>query len=332
MHTQTGTPYYASPEVWKDKPYDNKSDIWSLGCVLYEMITLLPPFRANSMQGLANKVTRGIFDPISSRYSADLHQMIKSCLQVNCNNRPSCDQILATPGLLNHLTGTLEELTMDEECETQNINLLSTIRCPRDLGQITERLPKAQYQHRPLKRSASMNVEPGSEFKGKLDMKDLNSLSHANIAPKRVEELQRGNLPTIAEDQVEHDTIDFSKLGKRNQERAPQSRVQSKRNLRVPSGARNGSQVSASRHPYEQDYQRCNLPSARLPQAPQESGVPRQASVNKGGRSERSYERPPMNPRSADVYAHKNKVYHSVAHSQAPSDHEDASTRVSSRS
>ena len=49
LQTQTGTPYYASPEVWKDKPYDNKSDIWSLGCVLYEMITLLPPFRANSM-------------------------------------------------------------------------------------------------------------------------------------------------------------------------------------------------------------------------------------------------------------------------------------------
>ena len=46
MHTQTGTPYYASPEVWKDKPYDNRSDIWSLGCVLYEMATLLPPFRA----------------------------------------------------------------------------------------------------------------------------------------------------------------------------------------------------------------------------------------------------------------------------------------------
>lgn len=46
LKTQTGTPYYASPEVWKDKPYDFKSDIWSLGCVLYEMITLSPPFTA----------------------------------------------------------------------------------------------------------------------------------------------------------------------------------------------------------------------------------------------------------------------------------------------
>jgi NIMA (never in mitosis gene a)-related kinase 1/4/5 len=36
-YTQTGTPYYASPEVWKDMPYDTKSDIWSFGCVIYEI-------------------------------------------------------------------------------------------------------------------------------------------------------------------------------------------------------------------------------------------------------------------------------------------------------
>jgi len=52
LHTQTGTPYYASPEVWKYRPYDNRSDVWSLGCVLYEMIMLNPPFRAANMNGL----------------------------------------------------------------------------------------------------------------------------------------------------------------------------------------------------------------------------------------------------------------------------------------
>ena len=52
MKTQTGTPYYASPEVWQDKPYDAKCDIWSLGCVIYELATLNPPFLAPDMNSL----------------------------------------------------------------------------------------------------------------------------------------------------------------------------------------------------------------------------------------------------------------------------------------
>lgn len=64
-YTQTGTPYYASPEVWRDEPYDLKSDIWSLGCVIYEMITLKPPFRADDMQGLYKKVIKGHYPKLS---------------------------------------------------------------------------------------------------------------------------------------------------------------------------------------------------------------------------------------------------------------------------
>ena len=54
--TQTGTPYYASPEVWKDKPYNLKSDIWSLGCVFFEMLAFQPPFMAHDMSSLYDKI------------------------------------------------------------------------------------------------------------------------------------------------------------------------------------------------------------------------------------------------------------------------------------
>lgn len=48
--TLKGAQYYTCPEVWKDKPYDTKCDIWSLGCILYEMASLSPPFKANNLK------------------------------------------------------------------------------------------------------------------------------------------------------------------------------------------------------------------------------------------------------------------------------------------
>ncbi len=95
-YTQTGTPYYASPEVWKDQPYDNKSDIWSLGCVLYEMITLRPPFRAENMEGLYNKVIKGQIGKIPDRFSSDMYEIVKLLLQTSPDLRPSCGKIILT--------------------------------------------------------------------------------------------------------------------------------------------------------------------------------------------------------------------------------------------
>ena len=82
LYTQTGTPYYASPEVWRDQPYDMKSDIWSLGCVLYESITLRPPFRADDMAGLYRKVLKGVYSRIPDHFSNDLAEVTKSLVQV----------------------------------------------------------------------------------------------------------------------------------------------------------------------------------------------------------------------------------------------------------
>jgi len=94
LYTQTGTPYYASPEVWNDKPYNSKSDIWSLGCVLYETLTLQPPFRASNMNDLYKRVVKGVFDEPPSIYSRDLKRLIKSMITVQPDLRPSANQIL----------------------------------------------------------------------------------------------------------------------------------------------------------------------------------------------------------------------------------------------
>lgn len=59
--TAIGTPYYLSPEICEDKPYNLKSDIWSVGCILYEMMTLSHAFDALSMKGLVLKILRGIY-------------------------------------------------------------------------------------------------------------------------------------------------------------------------------------------------------------------------------------------------------------------------------
>ena len=90
-HTQTGTPYYASPEVWDNHQYDNKCDIWSLGCLLYELTTLKPPFRGSTMKIVYEKVKDGIYEPIPKMYSKSLAGLIYICLQIIPKNRPTCE-------------------------------------------------------------------------------------------------------------------------------------------------------------------------------------------------------------------------------------------------
>jgi len=94
MFTQTGTPYYASPEVWRDKPYDFKCDIWSLGVVLYEMAALCPPFKAKDMKNLFKKVVKGTYPDIPYHYSDELRKVIKLCLRVSVSARPTAVQLL----------------------------------------------------------------------------------------------------------------------------------------------------------------------------------------------------------------------------------------------
>jgi NIMA (never in mitosis gene a)-related kinase len=71
--------------VWRDQPYDSKSDIWSLGCVLYESITLKPPFRADDMAGLYKKVLKGVYPKIPNHFSDSLNKVLKELMNVQAS-------------------------------------------------------------------------------------------------------------------------------------------------------------------------------------------------------------------------------------------------------
>ena len=162
-YTQTGTPYYASPEVWKDQPYDIKSDIWSLGCVTFEMMALRPPFRAENMEKLYNKVIRGQYGKMSERYSDDIKEIIKLMLKVNPKDRPSCAQILNHELVKKRMEFFQAQSGLDEE----NMDgmdegvLLKTIRIPKNILFLTERLPGANYDNEKgnSKRENNINIK-----------------------------------------------------------------------------------------------------------------------------------------------------------------------------
>lgn len=100
--TCIGTPYYMSPEIFKNKPYSYKSDVWALGCVLYEMTTLSHAFDANSLNGLATKIVKGKYPPIHSKYSRYLRELIGQMLLINPQQRPDLEQILRKPFIKKH--------------------------------------------------------------------------------------------------------------------------------------------------------------------------------------------------------------------------------------
>ncbi|XP_048703632.2 serine/threonine-protein kinase Nek1 isoform X3 [Caretta caretta] len=92
--TCIGTPYYLSPEICRNKPYNNKSDIWALGCVLYEMCTLKHAFEAGNMKNLVLKIISGSFPPVSLHYSYDLRYLLSQLFKRNPRDRPSVNSIL----------------------------------------------------------------------------------------------------------------------------------------------------------------------------------------------------------------------------------------------
>ncbi|XP_056619606.1 serine/threonine-protein kinase Nek1 isoform X3 [Triplophysa dalaica] len=101
--TCIGTPYYLSPEICENKPYNNKSDVWALGCVLYEMCTLKHAFEAGNMKNLVLKIIRGSYPAVSVHYSQDLRLLLAKLFKRNPRERPSVSTILDKPFLVRRI-------------------------------------------------------------------------------------------------------------------------------------------------------------------------------------------------------------------------------------
>uniref|UniRef100_A0A3P8X0J2 Serine/threonine-protein kinase Nek2 n=1 Tax=Cynoglossus semilaevis TaxID=244447 RepID=A0A3P8X0J2_CYNSE len=124
--TFVGTPYYMSPEQMNQLSYNEKSDIWSLGCLLYELCALTPPFTAYNQKDLAERIRQGKFRRIPYRYSEKLSSLISKMLNLKDYLRPSVESILQSSLLASAVAEEqsrtevrLRKRSVDSDCPLQ---------------------------------------------------------------------------------------------------------------------------------------------------------------------------------------------------------------------
>ena len=149
--TFIGTPYYLSPEICENKPYDNKSDVWALGCIIYELCTYSYPFIANSQPALFQKILYDKPKPIQN-YSKELTNLITKMFNKNSKKRPNCLDILSDPYVINKA----KELKLLEDIKKS----FPTIKIKKDIKQKANNEIKIdkKYEHKNLIKNDKKNL------------------------------------------------------------------------------------------------------------------------------------------------------------------------------
>ena len=95
--SKVGTPLYMSPEVLDGRGYEWKSDIWSLGCLFYEVAALRSPFfqQGINFYMLGRRIMSRQFEPLPAGYSSEMGQLVDAMLQLEPSHRPSAADILS---------------------------------------------------------------------------------------------------------------------------------------------------------------------------------------------------------------------------------------------
>ncbi|XP_050409828.1 probable serine/threonine-protein kinase nek3 [Patella vulgata] len=123
--TVIGTPYYLSPEICQNQPYNHKSDIWALGCILYELCCLRVPFRAADFTSQVMTILSGSFEPIPRHYGPLLEDLVSVLLRTHADSRPTAEQILSIPAIQIYVlqyTQNLQRLIMERKYQVSTPN------------------------------------------------------------------------------------------------------------------------------------------------------------------------------------------------------------------
>ncbi len=165
------------PEVWRNRPYTFNSDVWALGCALFEMCTFVVPFEARSMEELRFKVMKGKFPALPAVYSQDMQKMVRWLMIAEPSQRPDINQVLDHPSVRRraHLAPEPEplrgpdssvDLCLDAkgqqgEHDSGTAVTLGTIKVPKNLKMLKQRLPAPSYpsDHEKLLKENSERAE-----------------------------------------------------------------------------------------------------------------------------------------------------------------------------
>ncbi|CAF0871108.1 unnamed protein product [Rotaria sordida] len=157
--TIIGTPYYMSPEIFSNKPYGQRSDIWALGCCVYEMTTLEHAFNAKDMNSLVLKIIRGQIPQTSKKYSESLTALIKSMLSKNPNDRPTAKKILQNTYIKQHIMRLLEKTKI--KCQNQaNSNTPISVVAPLTIPSPSSSAPSRSPSPPPHSSSPPTPINP----------------------------------------------------------------------------------------------------------------------------------------------------------------------------
>lgn len=111
--TMIGTPYYMSPEVCSERPYSWASDIWAMGCVMFELYQLKVPFEASSIRELMQKIVRGAI-PRATKAPGPVQQLCAEMMAREATKRPSAAQILERPLIQDQIRSMLKQSHANE--------------------------------------------------------------------------------------------------------------------------------------------------------------------------------------------------------------------------